>query len=204
MVRESVESYDLAIRIRTFARISVRAGVAIAGEGAVSVTRRQTLITADRAAAYDLRTRGIDAIDEAIRVARRGYPGRRGAVLASRLKAVRAKFSVDPFVSITRSPNLFEPAYFDQTRLAKKNFWLNRFEVDAVGWFWELCGLIDIRETLLGELSVYCREEFAFVCDAMWQCIIGINVERAHLAQHGNVHTRTMEALTVTQIDRAN
>jgi hypothetical protein len=115
-----------------------------------------------------------------------------------------AKFSVDPFVSITRSPNLFEPAYFDQTRLAKKNFWLNRFEVDAVGWFWELCGLIDIRETLLGELSVYCREEFAFVCDAMWQCIIGINVERAHLAQHGNVHTRTLEALTVTQIDRAN
>jgi hypothetical protein len=123
MVRECVESYDLGIRIRTLARISVRAGVAVAGEGAPAVARRQTIATGRyRAAAYSLRTRAIAAINNAIGVAVRKYPGRRGDVLAWRLETLRTRFSDDPFLSITATPNLFEPAYFNQTREAKKQF----------------------------------------------------------------------------------
>jgi hypothetical protein len=44
-VRERVKSYDLGIRIRTLARISMRADVAVAGEGAPAIARRETIAT---------------------------------------------------------------------------------------------------------------------------------------------------------------
>lgn len=45
-------------------------------------------------------TRAIDAINNAIGGAIGKHPGRHGDVLASRLEALRTKFSVDPFESI--------------------------------------------------------------------------------------------------------
>jgi hypothetical protein len=85
-----------------------------------------------RRTAYDLCTRALAAIKEATDAAIKEHPGKRGAVLASRLKYVRTKFSVGPFDSIARSPNMVEPAYFDQSREAKKQFWLNRFDLNVV------------------------------------------------------------------------
>ena len=80
MVQENVESYDLGKRLRTFARISVRAGVAIAGEGAAGVAHRQSIASSNRDAAYDLRTRALAAIKAAIDAAIKKHPGIRGVV----------------------------------------------------------------------------------------------------------------------------
>jgi hypothetical protein len=204
MVQENVESYDLGIRIRTLARTSVRAGVAVAGEGAPAIARRQIIATRYRAAAYSLRTRAIDAINDAIGAAIRKHPSRRGDVLASRLEALRTKFSVDPFESIIRTPNLVEPAYFNQTREANQQFWFTRFDENVVVWFWDFLGIIDLRKTLDGAFGLYAKEEFAFACEAMWQCVIAANVEREHLLQSRSVTTRTLEAYAITQIDRTN
>jgi hypothetical protein len=107
MVQENVESYDLGKKLRTFARISVRAGVAIAGEGAAGVARRQSISASYRDAAYDLRTRGIDAINEAMRVSIRKYPGKHSDVLASRLRVRESVESYDMGIRIRTFARIF-------------------------------------------------------------------------------------------------
>jgi hypothetical protein len=124
-------------------------------------------------------------------------------VLVSRLRAVRTKFAIDPFVRL--NPNQVSLVYFRLDRDAKKQFWLNRFNKNVVAWFWEFCGIMDIRETIRDHLfSNYCREEFAFVCDAMWYSIISINVEGANFVQSGSVAERAANVHFVTPIDQLN
>jgi hypothetical protein len=99
---------------------------------------------------------------------------------------------------------LVEPAYLNQSREAKKQFWLNRFDENVVAWLWDFLGIIDLRKALGGAFGLYAKKEFAFVCEAMWQCVIALNVERAHQIQQGNVHTRGLSIARVTTIDRTN
>jgi hypothetical protein len=203
MVQESVESYNLGVRLRTFARTTVRARVPVDGEDQAAITRRENIANAHQAATYDLSARAIEAIDEAIRVASNKYPGKRGQVLASRLEAICTKFSADPFFQL--HPNLAEPNYFDQSRDAKKQFWLNWFNNNAVAWHWDFSGIMDIREIINEEpMRTYFDEEFAFVCDAMWGSVIAANINRGYLAQSGSVATRPLEAFPVTAIDQRN
>jgi hypothetical protein len=203
MVQEEVEIYNTEVRIKTFARISVRARLRMAGEDLAAVAHRERVARSYRAAAFDLRDRALEAINEAVSRVSRKYTGKRGQVLVSRLRAVRTKFAVDPFVRL--NPNQVSLVYFRLDRDAKKQFWLNRFNKNVVAWFWEFCGIMDIRETISDHLfSNYCREEFAFVCDAMWYSVISINVEGANFVQSGSVAERAANVHFVAAIDQLN
>lgn len=50
----------------------------------------------------------------------------------------------------------------------------------------------------------YYQEEFAFVCDRMWSCVISVKREKALLAQSGRVAIRAMDSHKVTAIDQRN
>jgi hypothetical protein len=201
MVQETVESWNLGVSIKNLARIAVRARVPMAGEDQVAIARRENIANAYQAATFDIRSRAIAAINDAMSRVSSKYPGKRGQVLAIRLKAVRNKFSVHPFLRL--NPNMVEPLYFEQTRDAKRQFWLNRFNENAVAWFWDFCGVMNIRESIGQQpFGNYCREEFAFVCDTMWSSIIGINVEKANCVQSGSVAERALDAYLITKIDQ--
>jgi hypothetical protein len=199
MVQENVERYDLGVNIRNLARTAMVLRLPIAGGSQEKITSREELANEYRAASFGLRDRAIAAINKGI--ADPTLEGMRGQVLASRLMGIRTELAADPFDNPDASDK--EPLYSELTRNAKQNFWLGRYDENVVAWHWTLRGVVEIRETIKEEpMKTYCKEQFAFVCDAMWRMVISIDV-RAHLVQSGSVPARDTDVSVVTDADRA-
>jgi hypothetical protein len=187
MIQEEVENYNLGVHIRSMAR------VAVASRAAGEIEKADEF----QAASLELRDRAIAQIDR-VKYSR-AYRGGHAQALTSRLKAVRNKIDVDPFVGL--APTV-ERVYFRLETEERRQFWLDRYDEHVVGWYWPYRGLIDIEATIAAEpMKTYSREEFAFVCDAMWDIVIAPDVERAFLAQSGSVALRGTNAYVVTTAD---
>lgn len=187
MIQEEVENYNLGVHIRNMAR------VAVASRAAGEIEKADEF----QAASLELRDRAIAQIDR-VRYSR-AYCGGHAQALASRLKAIRNKIDVDPFINL--SPTV-ERVYFRLETEERRQFWLDQYDEHVVGWYWPYRGLIDIEATIAVEpMKTYSEEEFAFVCDAMWDIVIAPDVERAFLAQSGSVALRCTDAYVVTAAD---
>lgn len=122
----------------------------------------------------------------------------------ARLLALRRTVAVDPFPNLNQNMST-EPLYYERSTEEKRQFWLNRYNKNVMAWYWEGCGVTDIRATFEEEpMKTYSREQFAFVCDAMWNKIISRNVEKLHLAQSAQVSVRALDAHLTTPNDQTN
>lgn len=191
MIREEVEHYNLGVKIRTMARVSLIAQAAGRVEKA----------TLFRVASLELRDRAVNQIDRRITQVLKKYPGMPGRVLRSRLNKRKVHVNVDPFRLL--NPDLLEPLYHRFQEPLKKEFWLNRYENNILAWLWPHRGVIDIHATLRGEnMTMFFKAEFVLVCSTMWGVIIACDVDRFGLTQAENVMERATDVYVVDQSDR--
>jgi hypothetical protein len=124
MIREEVEHYNLGVKIRTMARISLIAHDAGRVEKA----------TLFRVAALELRNRAVKQIDRRIEAALTKYPNMAGRVQRARLNERKVQIDVDPFFELDQ--NIHEPVYHRQTEAQKQEFWASRWAAQRVAWLW--------------------------------------------------------------------
>jgi len=173
MVQENVESYDLGVNIRNLARTAALCKVAVAGESQAMIERRQEIAAEYKTASYELRDRAVTHIDHQIANLPLINMGFAGASQYWRLKRVRVRFQADPFENLNVQQDM-ELHYSERTKEDRRAFWLARYEINVVAWYWAFRGVIDIHETIAEEpMATYSREELAYVCDAMWMMVIG-------------------------------
>jgi hypothetical protein len=79
--QENIESYDLRRRLRIFERTS-HPGVPEDDKGNIAIASRQSIAAIYQVATHDLQICTILAINEAIHVAIKKHPGKRGDALA--------------------------------------------------------------------------------------------------------------------------
>jgi hypothetical protein len=61
---------------------------------------------------------------------------------------------------------------------------------------------VDIQATIAHEpMKTYSQEEFVFVCDALWDIVVGVSVQRDFIAQSGSIATRMLNACETTTSD---
>jgi hypothetical protein len=173
MVQESVESYDLGVNIRDLARTAALCKVAVPGESQAMIDRRQEIAAEYQAASYELRDRAVAHINQQIADLPLVNMGFAGASQSWRLKRVCVRFQVDPFENLDVQQGM-ELHYSERTKEDRRTFWLARYESNVVAWYWAFRGVVDIHETIAEEpMATYSREEFAYVCDAMWTMVTG-------------------------------
>ena len=173
MVQENVESYDLGVNIRNLARTAALCRVAVPGESQAAIDRRQEVAAEYEIASYELRDRAVAHINQQIANIPTLNVGLADTVQISRLEDIRASFQVDPFEDLDVQQGL-ELHYSECTKDERRTFWLARFERNVIAWYWAFRGIIDVHDTISEEpMATYSREEFAYVCDAMWMVVIG-------------------------------
>lgn len=189
MIQEEVEKYNLGVHIRNMAR------VAVASRAAGKIEKANKF----QEASLELRDRAIAQIDRVIGERYQAYIGAHGRAFASRLRAIRNKTDVDPFIDLTPTA---ERVYSRLETEERRQFWLDRYDEHVVGWYWLYRGLIDIEATIASEpMKTYSKEEFAFVCDAMWDIVIAPDIELVCLVQAESVALHGTNAYIVTAAD---
>jgi hypothetical protein len=202
MVKEAVEVHDLHVTLRNMARVSVLCRVAIPDDIPEQQARRLRIADEWHSSVHSTRGRAITRLEEKMAQVEKGIPG---AIQAKRLRGMRDRLAVDPFVGLEIDVDdddaEEEPVYWELNKEDRKQFWLERYGENVVAWYWDFRGIFDICATVTSEpFRTFSRLEFANACDAMFN-IIGMDVDYERRVQHANVHARTLIGDSITKAD---